>query len=124
MTGVHALGGFGRPRAVLDVAGVDGAAGHSHAVFAARGPPARFLLVAKTHTSTRRPRRMDKPSCSKVSEGNTTVEPFAGVASKEASRTDGKKRVPARPICGRWVAARHLTPPRAAAVEVAPRRRE
>ena len=37
---------------------------HSQAVVsAARGPPARFFLVAKTQTSNRRPRLMGRPSC-------------------------------------------------------------
>ena len=37
---------------------------HSQAVVsAARGPPARFFLVAKTQTSRRRPRLMGRPSC-------------------------------------------------------------
>ena len=49
---------------------------HSQAVVsAARGPPARFFLVAKTQTSRRRPRLMGRPSCCSVSEGKTTVEP-------------------------------------------------
>ena len=37
---------------------------HSQAVVsAARSPPARFFLVAKTQTSNRRPRLMGRPSC-------------------------------------------------------------
>mmetsp|Transcript_23608 Transcript_23608/g.61623 ORF Transcript_23608/g.61623 Transcript_23608/m.61623 type:complete len:254 (+) Transcript_23608:296-1057(+) len=37
---------------------------------------------------------MGRPSCCSVSDGNTTVEPLGGFASKDGSNTEGKKRVP------------------------------